>query len=266
MKAIEKVISLAKDEVGYLEKASNSNLDSKTGNAGYNNYTKYWRDIKPSYQGQPWCACFVTWIFEKAFGKDNATKLLKHYPYVYCPTMANLFTLNANPKVGDIVIFKHGSEFTHTGIVIYVNGDYFETIEGNTSAGSTIVPNGGGVYKKSYYNSNLPGTKFCTPNYAIVEGSINTSNTTTASTVTNNTDSVYKKAAAYNKARCKELQHLLNQCGYNAGTEDNIYGPNTHAALGKFQKDNGLDVDYLAGTNTFNKLYSLIDNTSIFNK
>lgn len=53
MKAIEKVISLAKDEIGYLEKASNSNLDSKTGNAGYNNYTKYWRDIKPSYQGQP---------------------------------------------------------------------------------------------------------------------------------------------------------------------------------------------------------------------
>ena len=59
-KAIDKVISLAKAEVGYLEKASNSNLESKTANAGYNNYTKYCRDIKPDYQGQPWCACFVT--------------------------------------------------------------------------------------------------------------------------------------------------------------------------------------------------------------
>lgn len=55
-KAIEKVILIAKNEIGYLEKKSNSQLDSKTANAGSNNYTKYWRDIKPSYQGQPWCA------------------------------------------------------------------------------------------------------------------------------------------------------------------------------------------------------------------
>ena len=51
--AINKMIQTAKAEIGYLEKASNSNLDSKTGNAGSNNYTKYWRDIMPSYQGQP---------------------------------------------------------------------------------------------------------------------------------------------------------------------------------------------------------------------
>ena len=36
-----KVIKIAMAEVGYLEKGSNSNLDSKTGNAGYKNYTKY---------------------------------------------------------------------------------------------------------------------------------------------------------------------------------------------------------------------------------
>lgn len=168
MTAIEKVIRVAENEVGYLEKASNSQLDSKTANAGTANYTKYWRDIKPDYQGQPWCACFVTWCFVNAFGVSNALKLLKHYPYVYCPTMASLFTLNSNPKVGDIVIFKHNGEFTHTGIVTVVDGDYFETVEGNTSGGSTIIANGGGVCKKSYYNSNLPGTKFCTPEWSIV--------------------------------------------------------------------------------------------------
>lgn len=169
MTAIEKLISIAKNEVGYLEKKSNSNLDSKTANAGSNNYTKYWRDIKPSYQGQPWCAAFVTWCMVQAFGQEKTAKLLKHYPYVYCPTMASLFTLNANPKVGDIVIFKNGGEFTHTGIVISVSGDYFQTIEGNTSGGSSIVANGGGVCQKGYYNSNLPGTKFCTPDYSIIE-------------------------------------------------------------------------------------------------
>lgn len=36
-----KVIKIAEAQVGYLEKASNRDLDSKTGNAGYNNYTKY---------------------------------------------------------------------------------------------------------------------------------------------------------------------------------------------------------------------------------
>ena len=104
----------------------------------------------------------------KAFGLDAAKKLLKHWPYVYCPTMANLFKLNANPKVGDIVIFYRGGTFAHTGIVIAVNGDHFTTIEGNTSNGSSIIPNGGAVCMKSYYNSQLPGTKFCTPDWTIV--------------------------------------------------------------------------------------------------
>lgn len=172
MSAIDKVIQIAEKEIGYLEKKNNNSLYDKTANAGQNNYTKYWQDIKPSYQGQPWCACFVTWCFVQAFGQDMARKLLKHYPYVYCPTMAGLFSLNANPKRGDIVIFKNGGEFTHTGIVTSVNGDYFTTVEGNTSGGSTIIANGGGVCKKGYYNSNLPGTKFCRPDYTLVEEDI----------------------------------------------------------------------------------------------
>jgi hypothetical protein len=169
MNAIDKLIQIAKNEIGYLEKASNSQLDSKTANAGENNYTKYWRDIKPDYQGQPWCAAFVSWCMMKAFGLDTAKKLLKHWPYVYCPIMADLFALNSNPKVGDIVIFYRNGTFTHTGIVIKVSGDRFWTVEGNTSGGSTIIANGGGVCQKSYYNSNLPGTKFCTPNYSLVK-------------------------------------------------------------------------------------------------
>ncbi len=104
----------------------------------------------------------------KAFGLDNAKKLLKHWPYVYCPTLGVLLLKNANPKVGDIVIFKHGGTLSHTGFVTKVAGDRFWTIEGNTSGASGIVANGGGVCQKSYYNSNLPGTKFCTPDYSIV--------------------------------------------------------------------------------------------------
>ena len=166
---LEKILEVAKAELGYLEKKSNASLDDKTANAGYNNYTKYWRDIKEwsgkNYQAQPWCAGFITWIFTEALGQARAQELLKHYPYVYCPTLGNLFTRHANPEVGDIVIFWRNGTFTHTGLVIAVNGDQFTTIEGNTSGASGIVANGGGVCQKTYYNSKLPGTKFCRPAY-----------------------------------------------------------------------------------------------------
>ena len=121
--------SHCKNEVGCLEKKGNDQLDSKTANAGSSNATKYWRDIKPSYQGQPWCAAFVSWCFMEAFGQEKAKKLLKHWPYVYCPTLGNLFTRNANPKIGDIVIFYHNGTFLLTGIITAVIGDRFYTIE-----------------------------------------------------------------------------------------------------------------------------------------
>lgn len=166
--AINSLVAAAKAEVGYLEKVSDSSLDSKTANAGSGNFTKYWRDIKPSYQGLPWCACFVTWCFLKTFGKAMAARLLRHYPYVYCPSMANLFTLFTQPKKGDIVIFKKNGTFTHTGIVTGVAGNYFTTVEGNTSGGSTIIANGGGVYAKRYSFAALEGTRFCRPDYSIL--------------------------------------------------------------------------------------------------
>ncbi len=166
---LDKIISTALGEVGYVEKASNAFLYDKTANAGDANYTKYWAEIKPEYQGQPWCAAFVSWVFMETAGRSNAEKLLKHFPYVYVPTIANLFERHANPKRGDIVCFYRNGEFVHTGIVTSVSGDRFETVEGNTSGGSSVISNGGGVCKKSYYNSKLPGTKFVRPGYESAE-------------------------------------------------------------------------------------------------
>lgn len=163
---VEKIIEVAKGELGYLEKKSNSQLDSKTANAGYNNYTKYWRDVKPEWNGSYWCACFVTWVFQMALGKERTKQLLKHYPYVYCPTLGANFTKYTTPKVGDIVIFWKNGAFAHTGIVIAVNGNNYTTIEGNTSGASSIVDNGGGVCQKTYSLSNLGKSRFCRPNYS----------------------------------------------------------------------------------------------------
>lgn len=166
---IDDIINKALNEVGYCEKSSNAFLYDKKANAGNANFTKYWADVKPEFNGQPWCAVFVSWCFSETVGKQNAEKLLKHFPYVYVPTIANLFERHANPKCGDIVCFYRSGEFVHTGIVTSVSGDRFETVEGNTSGGSSVISNGGEVCKKSYYNSRLPGTKFIRPNYASVE-------------------------------------------------------------------------------------------------
>ena len=168
---LEKVIEVAKGELGYLEKQykyknNNEVLYHKTKGAGSDNITKYWKETKPEWNGSAWCADWITWIFQTALGKERAKELLKHYPYVYCPTMKGLFKLYSNPQVGDIVIFWRNGVFAHTGFVIAVDGDKFTTFEGNTSGASGIIPNGGGVCQKQYYNSKLFGTKFCRPAYS----------------------------------------------------------------------------------------------------
>lgn len=255
---INAVIVIAKNEVGYCEKASNAYLDDKTKNAGYNNFCKYWRDIKPEWNGSAWCAVFVTWVFVQAFGLETAKKLLKHYPYVYCPTLGNLFTRHANPQVGDIVIFYRNGEFAHTGIVTYVNGDYFKTIEGNTSSSSGIVANGGAVCEKGYYNSQLPGTKFCRPDYSIVTSV----NSTTSPTTVKNTKNWLEygdtgKSVEY-------LQKKLNVLGFKDedGKDlivDGDFGKSTDFAVRAFQKTYELEVDGQAGKNTVRKLDSLVE-------
>lgn len=189
-KAIDALIATAQAEIGYMEKKSNAQLDDKTANVGDGNYTKYWRDLKPSWNGSAWCAVWVSWCMYKTFGLETAKKLLKHendFPYVYCPTLGARFTKYANPQRGDIVIFYRNGTFAHTGIVTKVEGDKFYTIEGNTNNGSTIIANGGSVCSKSYNNSNLPGTKFCRPDYSIVKSIMNSSSTSKPST------STYKK-------------------------------------------------------------------------
>lgn len=170
MKAIEKVIDISEREIGYCEKASNKNLDDKTANAGSANFTKYWRDIKAAFQGEPWCACFVTWVFVRAFGVDIAKKLLGHFPFVYCPTLASIGKSNnclySTPQPGDIVLFYRNGTYAHTGIVTSYRSGIVYTIEGNTSSGSSIVANGGMVCAKGYYLSNIKDSKFYRPPYS----------------------------------------------------------------------------------------------------
>lgn len=256
--AISALTKVAKAEDGYLEKASSkaSALDSKTANAGYNNYTKYWRDLAvwkamsaaASFCGGPawsWCAGFISWIFCVVFGVELATKLLLHMPYTRCATLGDKANakkmLYTDPKPGDIVLFHNGSRFSHTGFVYAVTDKLFYTVEGNTSSSKSVVSNGGGVHMKSYTISTYKnkGTKFFRPDYSIaVKASTTTSKTeatkTPAQTTTSSTTSSKKIYATIN------TQKDPLRCRKTASEKGTI--------IGKFKK--GAKVEVLQKTNT----------------
>ena len=156
--ARDAVLRLAESQVGYLEKKSNSDLDSKTGNAGEKNYTKYGRDLRnwigsPYSNGVAWCDEFVDWLFVKTFGVELAKKMLGGWS-AYTPTSANYFKKmdrwSKTPKVGAQIFFENDVRIYHTGIVYKVTDATVYTIEGNTYGGSGVIENGGAVAKKSY--------------------------------------------------------------------------------------------------------------------
>ena len=169
--SIHRLVTLAQKEVGYLEKKSNAHLNSKTKNAGDRNYTKYWRDVDPSLQGSYWCACFISWLFLKAYGLEGARTLLLHWPYITCQVIYEKFKTAGrcfcSPKVGDIVVFFNGSRMYHTGLIVGVSKERFTTIEGNSSNGSSVIANGGAVVKKSYALNEAvaAGHRFLRPKY-----------------------------------------------------------------------------------------------------
>ena len=177
-----KVLAVAKAEVGYLEKKSNSSLDSKTANAGYNNYTKYARDLdKLGYfyngpkNGYPYCDVFVDWCFVQAYGVDAALDLLCQPKKSYgagCEFSARYYKQKGqfhkkNPKAGDQIFFWNSkkTEAGHTGLVRKVDSTYVYTYEGNTSGASGVIANGGGVCSKKYKLNDARIYGYGRPNY-----------------------------------------------------------------------------------------------------
>lgn len=178
---VDKVIDIALNEVGYLEKKSNSKLYNKTANAGSKNYTKYGKemhDIYPSVMDfpAPYCDAFVDWCFYMAYGKSNAKGLLNGDFNDYTPASAQLYKNKkawhtSNPKIGDQIFFKNSSRIYHTGLVYKVDSSYVYTIEGNTSGASGVIANGGGVCKKKYSLKYSKIAGYGRPKYDVVEDS-----------------------------------------------------------------------------------------------
>lgn len=250
MNAIERLIATAEAEIGYLEKKSNKDLDSKTGNAGSNNYTKYNRDMKAWAKSaglnDQWCQNFVDWCFVTAFGLELAKKLIYTFTN-YTPTGSSAFKKkgryikrgSGKPKRGDVIYFYNSSKgrIGHVGIVYKVSGNTVYTIEGNTSGASTLVTNGGGVRKKSYSMSSSYIDGYGSVDYTQVAGM---SFDAPESTVLKLGDRVLKNGCEGEDVR--ELQKALISLGFSCGSygADGEFGDCTEMAVRAFQAAKGV--------------------------
>lgn len=235
-----KVIEVAESQVGYLEKKSASDLDSKTANAGYNNYTKYARDLRkeigtPFIDGYAWCCTFVEWCFVEAYGITQAKKLLGVWT-AYCPTLVQQFRVMGewftnSPKVGDVIFFRDSDGTAgHVGIVYKVDSSYVYTIEGNTSPDSGVVPNGGGVHKKSYSLTYSRILGYGRPNYTVkkVKPKKYSGSFPIVPPILRN---------GSQGTQVKRLQKFLNWYGKYGLDVDGIFGAKTERAVKDFQQD-----------------------------
>lgn len=288
-----KLIAIAEAEVGYLEKKSNADLDSKTGNAGSNNYTKYARDLYAAgyYQanknGYEWCEVFNDWCHYMASGKD--AKLAQEVIFqtgLYgagCVWSAKCYRdagrFYTTPQVGDQIYFGKKGEEHHTGIVYKVDSTRVYTIEGNTSGASGVISNGGGVCKKSYLLTDSKITGYGRPRYDAEEVAPAPAPTytltqfikdvqkacgasvdgiagpeTISKTVTISAQKNRKHAVV------KPVQKRLAALGYTmVGEADGIAGNKFTAAVTEFQADNKcwIDGEITAKNKTWKKLLGM---------
>lgn len=169
----DKIINLAKSQVGYTEKKTNNNILDFTANAGSANWNKYAAFIDEKYpefyngrkNGYDWCDIFVDYLFLYCFGLKDALRLLCQ-PLksggAGC-TVSRSYYIKAkqfytSPKVGDQIFFTNngGVSCYHTGIVVEVGPYFVKTIEGNS---------GNKVAERSYKLTDSRIAGYGRPNY-----------------------------------------------------------------------------------------------------
>ena len=288
-----KVLEIACQDEGYLEKKSNTSLYDKTKNAGSNNYTKYAYELDQiagiyngKKNGYPYCAVAVDYWQIKAFGVENMKRITFHSIYgagcTWCARQyENAGRLYKTPKVGDEAFFINSKgEYYHTGLVLNVDSKYVYTIEANTSDSSAVVDNGGATCKKKY-PVNATYIKYGRPLYdeePKKETTKTTTQTNSKSAIKEWQQSAIKDGytfpkygadgswgseceAVAKKAICKKQlvgyknKNLTKIVQKAVGvTVDGKFGNGTKNAVIAYQKKKGLTADGVVGYNTWKKI------------
>lgn len=268
-----KVISVMMAEVGYIEKKSNAQLDDKTANAGFGNYTKYARDLDaiPGFyntkkQGAAYCDITVDWAFVQAYGAEQAKKLLCqpdnscgagcYYSAQYYKQKGQFH--EKDPKPGDQIFFWNENKdgVAHTGLVVEVDKQDVTTVEGNARDDDDPMKDGGGVRMKKYHIGDETIYGYGRPAYDKEPETVETYDRTAflkelqkalGAPVTGEADlatlgMTVTVSAKLNPrhAAVKPIQKRLNALGYTeVGKADGIAGVKFTSAVLHFQQDHG---------------------------
>lgn len=257
--AVQKVLTLAKSEIGYHEKANNYLLDEKNANVGSGNWTKYGAELDaiPNFyngkkNGYAWCDQFVDWLFVKCFGASAAMKMLCQpansagagcmYSKQYYKNAGRFVN---DPQPGDqIFFFDSSGQVNHTGIVESVNGDTIVTIEGNTSDQ---------VARRTYSRNSGNISGYGRPRWEYATSGVTQSGATQVNVNVNVNTEVVVLRRGSKGAYVQAMQQKLIDLGYSVGPDgaDGDFGENTENALIQFQKDHGLEVDGIFGSESY---------------
>ena len=281
--AIEKVLDLARSEIGYHEKASNSQLDDPSANSGGANWTKYaeYIDANPEFyngskQSFPWCDLFYDYLFVKCFGFEMGRLMLcqpKYSAGAGCLYSAEYYKQAGRwhknaPHPGDQIFFSYSpGEYSHTGIVEEVNGDTVTTIEGNTSDS---------VGRRTYNIGNQSIAGYGTPNWKLVEDWVVVENghivnssewakdEDTATAVLQPTapssenhswqPPLLKYAPDDYFAAVCVLQGILNCRNWDSGKVDGYFGAKTQAAVNRARRFFDMDADGICDAELWKRL------------
>lgn len=256
--AIKKVLNRARSEIGYHEKASNSQLDDKTVNSGTGNWTKYARDIdslknfyNTAKNGYMWCDLWYDWLLVTCFGPELGREMLCQplksagagckFSVQYYKQYNRWFT---SPQPGDQIFFTYApGEYSHTGIVEFVSDGQVTTIEGNASDQ---------VMRKVYSINDSIIAGYGRPRWNLVTGA----------TIPDNVviERILKLGCKGDDV--KQLQDDLIHMGYDVGPDgaDGDYGYNTKNAVMKFQREHHIEpVDGEVGDDTRKVLNEILN-------
>ena len=168
-------IAVALSQIGYQEGDSEDHFDGMTsGNDNFTEYNYNFGSYGAGYGGSYyWCAAFVSfslyqgqchnlgklkdwcrdhqgeegYVWREISCQKWVEQLKKFRMFKSAPAYGGSYV----PTYGDLIFFTSNQKTSsHIGIVLYTDDTKVYTIEGNTSSGSGLDSNGGGVYFKSY--------------------------------------------------------------------------------------------------------------------
>ena len=238
MSGIDSIITASRDYVGTTEGSSKHKEIIDLYNEGR------YSDAYHMTMNDPWCCAFVVAMFVKCKMSDIIPG------YAYCDGMIQVFKQwgrwkTSNPNKGDIAFYDWNGDHSsdHVGIVCDVNNNLITVIEGNKSDAvgyRQINPN----------SSQILG--YGIPNY---EGSSGIDYTPNVSSI----DSEYIRTLPLLQygskgVYVKILQVLLNY--YNSANldVDGDFGPCTKSAVADYQMKYSLEIDGIAGKETWTHL------------